>query len=139
MLLALFMTKPNFGVVVPLLCMVARRGRVLAGFALGMAVAMTSTVPLGLDAWRYYADGSRAFVDYVESSVPMWKQATLYAFWRTMPPFSGWALPQVKILSIASVVPLVLVTARIWWLRWQEATPPLTRLVSLAVLLDDRG
>jgi hypothetical protein len=134
-LLALFMAKPNFGFVIPLLCLVARRWRVLAGFAVGLAIMIASTIPLGLNAWRFYYEGSRAFVDYVETTVPMWKQTTLYAFWRTMPPFAGWSRVQVRDLWVASVVLLVAATMRVWWLRWQDAAPPVARLVAIAVLL----
>jgi hypothetical protein len=134
-LLALFMAKPNLGYVIPLLCLVARRRRVLTGFALGSSVLLASTLVLGFELWRFYYDGSRAFVDYIETTVPMWKQATLYAFWRTMPPFSRWSLAQVKLLWIASIVVLVGVTVRVWWLRWRDVAPPVPRLVGLAVLL----
>ena len=129
--LSLLMIKPNLGLMFPALLLLRRQWLLLAGWVVGMASLIVSTVPMGMGVWLDYVDSGRAVAVAVGSRIPMWKQQTLYAFWRT-----SLGMPQSReILSLWLVtsLPLLVLTARAW-LRTRLDAEHLPRLFGLAVL-----
>jgi hypothetical protein len=130
LLLALFFAKPNLAVFFLGACLLARAWRVLAGIAAGCALLVLASLPLGVERWHEYLYTTRHYLEVVPSVAPMWKQLTLYAFWRTVASGPGTALGP----WLASVAGLVALAALAWWRRRGEPAA-LPRLFGLTVLL----
>jgi len=129
LLLASLFIKPNLAIFFPALCLLARQWRVLAGTAVGCTLLVLGSLPLGVERWHEYVFTTRRYLDVVQHVAPMWKQLTLYAFWRTASS-AGWAVAP----WLASVGLLVAAGTTAWWRRGgSEAALP--RLFAVAVLL----
>jgi hypothetical protein len=134
-LFGLVAAKPNLGLVLPVLCVVARRWRVLAGFCVAWGTMLIATIPLGAEIWRRYYAGAEALLRYTQSGVPMWKQVTLYAFLRTALPAGLTSERLLGPLWTVGTVTLACATAAVWSRRGAVDRPPVLRLVGLAMLL----
>ena len=92
---------------------------------------LTTTLPLGLYTWVAYLGSFRTLADTVAVHIPMWKQQTIYAFWRTAIGTSG--SPLVPALWAFAALPLG-ATAAIAWLKTPLDSRFLPRLFGLTVL-----
>ena len=81
--LSLLMFKPNLGLIFPALFVAQRQWSLVAGWACGLALLLASTVPIGLDIWVDYFSSYRSLAAALGAAIPMWKQQTIYGFWRT--------------------------------------------------------
>jgi len=133
LLLSLLFIKPNLAVFFVAASLLARQWRVLAGMGLGGATMVLASLPLGLERWHEYVRTSRDYVSVVQSSVPMWKQLTLYAFWRTATGGTS-SDPAVVLPWLASVAVVLGVTMLAWWRR-RDSEGALPRLFGLTILL----
>jgi len=130
--LSLLCMKPNLGLLFPVLALASRQWRVLGGFLLGLALLVVSTLPLGLSLWSDYFDASARMGQLLTShGISIWKQQTLYAFWR-------WTLGEgtrLHLAEIAAAIGAFALGAPVLWLWRTRAVPrDLPRLVSIAVL-----
>jgi hypothetical protein len=129
--LCLLMLKPNLGLIFPALFVARRQWSLVAGWACGFALLLVSTVPIGLDVWVDYFRSYRSLATAVSAEIPMWKQQTIYGFWRTalVIPQS----PRLMALWAFSTLPLLAMTVAVW----AKVTPDarhLPRLFGIAVL-----
>ncbi len=81
--LSLMMFKPNLGLVFPPIFLARRQWPLLAGWIAGFLVLVTTTFPAGVGIWVDYLGSFRTLANTVAGGIPMWKQQTIYAFWRT--------------------------------------------------------
>jgi len=133
LLLALLFAKPNLAVFFLGACLLAREWRTLAGIAAGCALLGLASLPLGVERWHEYVYTTRHYIEVVRTVVPMTKQLTLYAFWRTVSAPEGparWAVAP----WLASVAGLACLTALAWWRRRGDRMA-LPRLFGVTVLL----
>src|SRR5262249_17536438 len=134
LLLGLLFIKPNLAIFFPPLCLLARQWRVLAGIALGLALLVLSSLPLGLARWHEYALTTRGYMEAIQRVVPMWKQLTLYAFWSGLSGVPGPLTAPMAAAWMASIILVAGATALAWWRRGASgAASP--RLFGLTVLL----
>jgi hypothetical protein len=134
--LSALLVKPTFAIVFPPLCLITRQWRVLTGIVLGSMVLLLSSLPLGIDTWRAYADTSSRYLAFVLSgSHTMWKQLTVYAFILTAPGLRNLSRSWTTAIWLVTLVPLVALTVATWWRRWNSAETQRPRLFGLAVLL----
>ncbi len=129
--LSLMMFKPNLGVMFPALLLLRRQWSLLTGWMLGFALLLLSTLPLGPGIWLDYFNSGRSLAVAVGNQIPIWKQQTIYAFWRT-----ALDTPRSRIiltLWLISTIPLLIVTAKVW-LRTRLDAEHLPRLFGLTVL-----
>jgi Glycosyltransferase family 87 len=110
--LCLIMFKPNLGLVFPLVFLARRQWPLLAGWTAGFLLLVMTTLPMGLDTWVDYVGSFRILADTVAGRIPMWKQQTIYAFWRTA--LGNSASPEVFTLWALSTVPLAAMAAAAW-------------------------
>ena len=83
-LFSLLFIKPNLGAVLALYCLASRQRRMIVGVGLGIALLAGTTLFLGVELWGDYLDTSRRMTRALTGgAVCMWKQHTVYAFWRT--------------------------------------------------------
>jgi hypothetical protein len=129
--LSLMMFKPNLGLIFPLIFVARRQWPLLAGWTVGFLVLVTTTLPSGVLTWVDYLGSFRTLADTVARGIPMWKQQTIYAFWRTT--LGRPNAPIVPILWALSVLPLVIVTAAAW-LKAPLDRRHLPRLFGITVL-----
>ena len=135
MALSLLVVKPNYALVVPGLCFLAGRWKIVAGFLTGVAVVLTSTIPLGAEIWRAYFEATRGFAAAFVHTIPMWKHTTLYAFLTTLPVFAGVPATSLTAGWIVMAIALCGLVAAAWWVAWRTEAPNIPRTVGLAVLL----
>jgi len=129
---ALLFVKPQIAAFLALAAILAREWRMVAGTVTGCATLALVSLPLGLARWTEYARTMQQYVPVVRDATPLWKQLTLYAFWRTVPGLDGGAALGLWLASVALLI--VLATAAIW--RTDATTPDRrARIVALAVLL----
>ena len=125
------MFKPNLGLIFPALFVARRQWSLVAGWACGFALLLVSTVPIGPDIWADFFRSYHSLAAALSAEIPMWKQQTIYAFWRTalgMPQS-----PRLVALWAFSTLPLLAVTVAVWI----KVTPDprhLPRLFGIAVL-----
>ena len=133
LLLSLLFIKPNLAIFFVAASLLARQWRVLAGMGLGGATMVLASLPLGLERWREYVHTSRDYVSVVQNKTLMWKQLTLYAFWRTA---TGGTSSDLAVVApwLASVAVVLGVTMLAWWRR-RDSEAALPRLFGLTVLL----
>lgn len=134
LLLALVLCKPNLGVVFPVVCVLAREWRVLAGIVSGFALLLLGSLPLGLARWHEYLVSAWAYSSLMQNGLPVKKQLSLYGFWKSLPYLDDWRNPAGTLLWLVSITPLGLLTAAAWTRRWSPAGGPLARLFGLTVL-----
>jgi hypothetical protein len=98
---------------------------------IGFVMLLASTLPLGPEIWRDYLKTYRSFAGMVATITPMWKQETIYAFWRSLlvTPHSAPAL----VLWLITILPLLGVTLAAW-LRCKLDAERLPRLFGLTAL-----
>src|SRR5207253_2923890 len=115
-LTALLGIKPNLAIFFVAGSLLARQWRVLAGMGLGGATMVLGSLPLGLERWHEYVHTSRDYVSVVQNKTLMWKQLTLYAFWRTA---TGGTSSDLAVVApwLASVAVVLGVTMLAWWRR----------------------
>jgi hypothetical protein len=129
---ALLFVKPQIAAFVALAAILAREWRMVAGTVTGCATLAIASLPLGLARWTEYATTMRHYLDVVRDATPLWKQLTLYAFWRTVPGLDAGAALGLWLASVTLLI--VLGAAAIW--RTGAGTPDRrARIVALAVLL----
>jgi len=133
-LLALLFIKPNLAVFFPPLCLLARQWRVLAGMAAGCTLLLLGSLPLGVARWHEYLVTLHGYAGVLRGGVPVWKQLTLYAFWRSVSGSPDSLTPALGVAWVASVALVVTATAVAWW-RLGDSEAALPRLFGLAVLL----
>lgn len=131
LLLSLLFIKPNVAALFPAVCLIGRQWKVLAGTVSGLLMLVISSLPLGLARWHDYFSTSERYVHVVRDATPMWKQLTLYAFWRTIP---GLTDAQAYLLWLISASVLVLLVAATWY-QLGEDRKALPRLFGLTILL----
>jgi hypothetical protein len=129
--LSLLMFKPNLGLAFPLFVLVRRQWLVLAGWICGFALLLLSTLPLGPGIWRDYVNTYRIFSEMVGTYLPLWKQQTIYAFWRSA--LAAHQSPQILMLWLASVLPLLAITVAAW-VKTEPNAEHLPRLFGLCTL-----
>jgi hypothetical protein len=129
-LLAVLATKPTLAPVFPLLGLVLRRTRLLAGMAIGYAGLFIASLPLGL--WDDYAAATGRWMNFLRGNPPwLWKHMTLYAFWR-LTAGGGHDTPVVFGLFVVGAVAFLVATV---WVVSRRPDAPLPRLMGVAVLL----
>jgi Glycosyltransferase family 87 len=129
--LSLMMFKPNIGLIFPALFVAKRQWSLAAGWACGFALLLTSTVPIGLGIWVDYFGSYRSLASALSSAIPMWRQQTIYAFWRT-----ALGMPQsTRLLALwaFSTLPLLAATVAAW-IKVKPDSRQLPRLFGIAVL-----
>ena len=129
--LSLMMFKPNLGLVFPPIFLARRQWALLAGWTAAFLLLVTTTFPLGVGIWIDYLGSFRTLADTVAGRIPMWKQQTIYAFWRTALGAPG--APKVLTLWALSALPLGVVTAAAW-LKAPLDSRHLPRLFGITVL-----
>jgi hypothetical protein len=134
LLLALMFIKPNLAVIFPAVCVLTRQWRVLAGIALGFALMLLSTLPLGLARWHEYALTARGYAAIDPVLTPLWKQLTMYSFWSTLPGPAVFGGRAATVAWAITALPLVAVTAAAWWRRGTGPTSLRPRLFGLTLL-----
>jgi hypothetical protein len=129
--LSLMMLKPNLGLIFVPLLLIRRQWDALAGWLGGFLLLIAVSLPLGSGIWADYFRCLPTASGAVGALIPMWKQQTLYAFWRTAlgTPQS----PRVVALWLASIAPLLALTA-VAWRRTVVDGERLPRLFGLTVL-----
>ncbi len=130
--LALMFAKPNLGVAFPAALLAGRHWRALAGIGAGVVALLAASLPLGLQTWVDYARATHAYFPVIATRTLMWKQLTLYGFWRTVPGVGDAHGKTVLALWLASIAPLAAATLLVWWRR-DDA--PASRLFGVAILL----
>jgi len=129
---ALLFLKPQIAGFVALAAILAREWRMVAGTVTGCVALVIASLPLGLARWTEYAATMQQYVAVVRDATPLWKQLTLYAFWRTVPGLdAGAALG----LWLASVTLLIVIAAAAIWRTGASTPDRRARIVALAVLL----
>jgi hypothetical protein len=128
---SLLMFKPNLGLIFPVLFVAQRQWALVAGWACGFALLLTSTVPIGLRIWVDYFSSYRSLASALSAEIPMWKQQTIYAFLRTAleVPQS----PRLVALWAFSTLPLLAMTVAVW-INVKPDARHLPRLFGIAVL-----
>jgi hypothetical protein len=129
--MSLLMFKPNLGLIFPALFVVQRQWSLVAGWACGFALLLSSTVPIGLDIWVDYFSSYRSLAAALRAEIPMWKQQTIYAFWRTALGMSQ--SPRLVALWAISTLPLFAATVAVW-IKVKPDSRHLPRLFGIAVL-----
>jgi hypothetical protein len=129
--LALLFIKPNLAAFFVAACLLARQWRMLAGIASGVALLVLLSLPLGLARWGEYVSTTQHYVDVVRDATPLWKQLTLYAFWRTVPGLGHETAHAAWIVSIAGAAAAVAFA----WQRARADAERVPRLFALTVLL----
>jgi hypothetical protein len=132
--LSLLLIKPNYGLAILPLLLVRRQWSALAGWACGLVSLLAASLCLGLGMWHDYFANYRTFSSMMATGFPMWKQQTLYAFWRT-----ALALPQSPLaagLWLASALPLYALAAALWYRTAEdrEHLPRLFGVMTLAII-----
>ena len=133
LIISLLFVKPNLAVFFVAAGLLARQWRVVAGMGMGGVGMVLASLPLGLERWHEYLHTSREYVGVVQSRTLMWKQLTMYAFWRGAIGDTS-AHTAVVAASLASVVLLGALTSLAWWRR-RDSEAALPRLFGLTVLL----
>ena len=128
--LSLMMFKPNLGLVFPAIFVARRQWALLAGWTAGFLLLVASTLPLGVGIWVDYLGSFRTLADTVAGRIPMWKQQTIYAFWR-----SALGTPDAKLLTLWALSALApgLVAAAAW-MKAPLDSRHLPRLFGITVL-----
>jgi hypothetical protein len=129
--LSLLMLKPNLGLVFPPIFLARRQWALLAGWTTGFLLLVATTIPLGVGIWVDYLGSFRTLGNAVAGQIPMWKQQTIYAFWRTALGTPN--PPGVLALWALSVLPLGVVVAAAW-LKTPLDGRHLPRLFGITVL-----
>lgn len=126
---SLLMLKPNLGAVFPMIFLARRQWRLLGGWLAGVVLLLGSTLPLGPGVWGHYFESMRSVSGLIDR-IPVWKQHTMLAFWRSFVH-----APRVLgILWLASAIPLAAATG--WtWLRSDLSAQNLPRLFGVTVLM----
>lgn len=130
---ALLLIKPNLGAVFALYCLASRNRRVLLGLAMGGALLGGVTLFLGVELWQdFFAASQRMAKALADGRVPMWKQQTVYAFWRTT---LGSAAPPLVIYGLwaGCVLPAAIGVWSAW--RARVSAEQLPRILAITVLL----
>ena len=129
--LSLMMLKPNLGIVFPALLLLRRQWTLITGWILGFFLLTLSTLPVGAGIWLDYFNSGRLLAVAVGNQIPMWKQQTIYAFWRSA--LDAPQSPSILALWLISTLPLLILTAKVW-LRTKLDADHLPRLFGLTVL-----
>lgn len=129
--LSLLMFKPQLGLVFPLIFIARRQWSLLAGWVGGCCLLLLATWPLGTEIWVHYGQTSHLVASLVTTQIPMEKQQTIYAFWRTL--LDTPQTPQVVALWLVSILPLVIL-AVIAWLKTPLDRRRLPRLFGVTLL-----
>jgi hypothetical protein len=132
--ISLLVLKPNYGLAVLPFLLVRRQWSAVAGWACGLASLVAASLFLGLQIWRDYFANYRTFSSMMATGFPMWKQQTLYAFWRT-----ALELPQSPLaaaLWAATALPLYALAAALWYRkrRDRERLARLFGVMTLAII-----
>jgi hypothetical protein len=132
--LSLMMIKPNYGLAILPFVLVRRQWSAVAGWACGLVSLVGASLWLGSQIWHDYFVNYRTFSSMMATGFPMWKQQTLYAFWRT-----ALGLPQSSLafaLWAASALPLYALAAALWYRtpRDAEHLPRLFGVLTLAII-----
>ncbi len=133
--LSFLATKPPLAIGLAFFFLVARQWRVLAGLGIGFAVLLASSVPLGLERWSEYRSTTQRYLDLVQTDLPMWKQVTMYAFWRTLPGLARLSERERFVLWFGSITPLLVAACAAWDRARRMSAPPWPRLFGLGVLV----
>jgi hypothetical protein len=132
--LSLMMLKPNYGLAILPFLLVRREWSVLGGWVCGLAALVAASFSLGTQIWRDYFANYRTFSSMMATGFPMWKQQTLYAFWRTILglPHS----PLAATLWAATALPLYALAAALWYRTAgdRERLPRLFGVMTLTII-----
>jgi hypothetical protein len=85
----------------------------VGGWACGLVVLVAGSFSLGPQIWHDYFVNYRTFSVMMATGFPMWKQETLYAFWRT-----ALGLPRSPLatgLWLATAMPLYALATALWF------------------------
>jgi len=133
-LLALMFAKPNLGVFFPAALLAGGAWVSLAGMALGLVVMLAISLPLGIETWTDYVRTTHAYFPVLTSRTLMWKQITLYGFWRTVTGTDAGHGTAVVALWLVSVVPLAVATLLVWR-RGRDLRAPAARVFGVVITL----
>lgn len=131
-LLALAMLKPNLGLLFPALLLARGRWRMLAGWGIGVLLLVSAALPMGASIWPAYFESQRVLLHLLTERIEMWKQQTIFAFWRTV--LGEGRATLALAMWIVTCAPLAWLAIRAWRrTAWTPAAMP--RLFGLAILL----
>jgi hypothetical protein len=135
--LGLLAVKPQFGLLLPLVCLAGGRWKTAAaGAASGLLVCAAATAAFGLDGWRDFADASVRTGGYLASgALPLAKDPSLFAALIGFGLAPGPALALHLVQALAAVV--------LAWPLWRRgpadlcaAAAILATLIALPYLFD---
>jgi hypothetical protein len=129
--MSLLMCKPNLGLIFPALFVVQRQWPLFAGWACGFVLLLSTTIPIGVGVWVDYFRSYGMFATALSAEIPMWKQQTIYAFWRTALDMSHSS--RFVVLWALSTLPLFAATVAVW-IKVKPDSRHLPRLFGIAVL-----
>ena len=130
--LALLWLKPNLGLVVLGVLLIGRRWRVVVGMLAGLAGFVVASLPLGPSLWVEFVDASRTMTALIQTpSVRIERHIGVLALLAGGWP-EGAGHGALRVIWIASIVPLGLALLEAWW-RAPRSEP--ARLVAVTVLL----
>jgi hypothetical protein len=129
--LSLLMLKPNYGLAILPLLLTTRQWPPRAGWICGFALLIAGSFVLEPGIWADYLGNYRRFSAMIAAEFPMWKQQTIYAFWRTA--FELPQSPRTIAIWLASIIPLLAMVTALWY-RTGPDPERLPRLFGIMVL-----
>jgi len=130
--LGLLAAKPNWGLPVLALLLLARQWRAVGGFLTTCAGLVLISLPLGPELWREWLLTMVTFREMSVDIIPPWRQATLLASIQDLTGGPPWgAGVQVAWFGAAA---LLFGGVALAWARWRTSGVSLARLTGLAFL-----